>query len=146
MAIQHSEKYPDIVNINVGGTIFITTMKTLRSVPDTRLSGISVNSLEFIPDQNIYFFDRNPELFHSVLDLYRTSELHLPKHVCGAAIRNELEFWQIASGNISDCCVSSLFKFEDELEVTNNLRRQFETNSRWIYSLRIVHLLECAVD
>lgn len=131
MAIQYSELHTDIVNINVGGTIFVTTMKTLKSVSDTRLSGISTNSPEYIAGQNIYFFDRNPELFHSVLDFYRTGELHLPKHVCGAAIRNELEYWQISSSSISDCCVSSLFKFEDELEVTNNLRRQFETKSKY---------------
>ncbi|XP_060606780.1 potassium voltage-gated channel subfamily C member 3-like [Ruditapes philippinarum] len=129
MAIQYSDKHTDIVNLNVGGTIFVTTMRTLKSVSDTRLSGISTNSSEFIAGQNMYFFDRNPELFHSVLDFYRTGELHLPKHVCGLPLRNELEYWQISSSSISDCCVPSLFKFEDELEVTNNLRRQFETKS-----------------
>ncbi|KAL4230879.1 hypothetical protein ACF0H5_011253 [Mactra antiquata] len=129
MVVLKTEKIPDIVNVVVGGSVFVTTMKTLRSVPDTRLAEISTNSQEFLPDQNVYFFDRNPEFFNFVLDFYRTGELHIPKHVCGAAIRNELEFWQIQPASIADCCVSNLFKFEDELEVTNNLRRQFETKS-----------------
>ncbi|KAH3843266.1 hypothetical protein DPMN_116778 [Dreissena polymorpha] len=118
---------PDIVNLNVGGKTFLTTKATLISVPDTRLSILSKNSKEYVPELGVYFFDRNPDTFNFVLDFYRTGELHLPKHVCGATIRNELEYWQIASMSIADCCVASLFKFEDELEVSHNLKQQFET-------------------
>ncbi|WAQ97868.1 KCNAW-like protein [Mya arenaria] len=116
----------DIIKLNIGGVPFLTRHATLKNAPDTRLARLTTSSKEYISDQNVYFFDRNPELFNYILDYYRTGELHLPKHVCGATIRNELEFWQLGSGNIADCCVASMFKFEDELEVSNNLKQQFE--------------------
>ena len=127
----------DVIRLDVGGTLFVTTSKTLASVPDTRLSALSKSSAEFSKETNSYFFDRNPELFNWVLDYYRTGELHLPKNVCGAAIRNEMEYWQIGSGSISDCCVSSLFNFEDELEVCNNLKEQFESSGRLFVLIRV---------
>ena len=119
------------ITLDVGGRLFVTTARTLSNVPDTRLSGLSISSAEYSKESNTYFFDRNPELFSWVLDLYRTGELHLPKNVCGAAIRNEMEFWQIGSGSISDCCISNLFNFEDELEVSNSLRLQFESSGNY---------------
>ncbi|WAQ97867.1 KCNAG-like protein [Mya arenaria] len=118
-----------IIKLNIGGVYFLTRHATLKNAPDTRLARLTTSSKEYISDQNVYFFDRNPELFNYILDYYRTGELHLPKHVCGATIRNELEFWQLGSGNIADCCVASMFKFEDELEVSNNLKHQFETKN-----------------
>lgn len=120
----------DLANINVGGVIFTTTYTNLKTIPDTRLSAISVSSKEYVATKDYYFFDRNPDIFSSVLDFYRTGELHLPKQICGASIRNELEFWQIPSTSIADCCVSSLFKFEDEIELSNKLRKQLEAPSK----------------
>ena len=134
----------DVVRLDVGGTLFVTTSKTLASVPDTRLSALSTSSAEYNTDTNSYFFDRNPELFNWVLDYYRTGELHLPKNVCGAAIRNEMEYWQIGSGSISDCCMSSLFNFEDELEVCHNLKEQFESSGRHVSRELPRHLGVCS--
>jgi len=85
----------DIVKLNVGGITYMTSRATLLSVPDTRLSGLTHNSKEYVPDFDMYFFDRNPDMFNFVLEFYRTGQLHLPKHVCGATIRNELEYWQV---------------------------------------------------
>lgn len=125
----------NMVNINVGGKLFTTTYSNLKTVPDTRLSAVSQSSKDYIAAKEFYFFDRNPEIFSYILDYYRTGELHLPKQICGASIRNELEFWQIPTTSIADCCVSSLFKYEDELELTKNLRQQFEAPCRYhVYS------------
>lgn len=125
--------FAEMVSINVGGTMFTTTYSNLNKVPDTRLAAISRTSKEYVPEKDFYFFDRNAEIFTCVLDYYRTGELHLPKQVCGAAIRNELEYWQIPSTSISDCCVSSFFKFEDEIELSKNLRKQFEAPSMYMF-------------
>lgn len=127
------------IKLDVGGTLFVTTEKTLASIPDTRLSALSTSSVEYNKETNSYFFDRSPELFNWVLDYYRTGELHLPKGVCGAAIRNEMEYWQIGSGSIADCCVSNLFNFEDELEVCNNLKKQFESSGKSEFVLQESH-------
>ena len=125
--------FAELVNINVGGTMFTTTYNKLKNVPDTRLASINASSKEYIQEKDFYFFDRNPEIFSCVLDYYRTGELHLPKQTCGAAIRNELEYWQIPPTSISDCCVSSFYKFEDDLEVSQKLREQFEAPSMICY-------------
>nr|KAG5694308.1 hypothetical protein BaRGS_032026 [Batillaria attramentaria] len=41
---------------------------------------------------------------NSVLDLYRTGELHLPENLCSAVAARELEFWEIPTTLIHECC------------------------------------------
>ena len=68
------------VRINVSGHRFETWRHTLDKFPDTLLG--SDEKQFFYDDQtDEYFFDRDPELFRSVLAFYRTGKLHYPKQV-----------------------------------------------------------------
>lgn len=109
------------VEINVGGTIFLTTFQTLSKIKETRLSSLK---RDIALDKCIakFFFDRNPEIFNSILDLYRTGELHFPSNFCGATIRNELEFWEIDKKYVSECCLASLYRHDDELEILKEIK------------------------
>lgn len=93
-----------IVKLNVGGTTFQTTWKTLRSVPATRLSELGSESAEWVAERGEFFFDRDPCVFGYILGLCRTGELHLPSYICASVIQKELEFWKIPESLVWDCC------------------------------------------
>ncbi|KAL3880116.1 hypothetical protein ACJMK2_032385 [Sinanodonta woodiana] len=115
------------VTLNIRGSIFMTQKECLQNLPGSRLSELSPTSEEYNLDKDWYFFDRNPDIFNSILDLYRTgSHLHLPKYLCGAMVQDELKFWKIPLHRIADCCFSVIFKYEDKQEVIQTLKRSFE--------------------
>ncbi|XP_060069419.1 potassium voltage-gated channel protein egl-36-like [Ylistrum balloti] len=114
------------VVLNVGGTIFETTYETLRHEPDTLLATLRPSSPEYRPTRGHFFFDRNPDIFNCVLDLYRTGELHLPHGFCGATLRTELKFWRIPEDRIGICCLQTYFKYDTDREVLDTLHEAFE--------------------
>ena len=101
------------VSINVGGTLFKTRKSTLRNVPETKLSNLDEKCSNYDSMLDEYFFDRNPFLFSYILDYYRTGTMHLPNKVCSNLIREELQFWDLGDGCISECCRKTYF---DELD------------------------------
>jgi BTB/POZ domain len=67
-------KEEDIVKLNVGGVKFQTTLTTLRSRPNTRLSEMFAK--ETLKDQKpckdgFFFVDRNGDAFETILEFYR---------------------------------------------------------------------------
>ena len=112
----------DIVNINIGGTGFSTRLSTLLSIPNTRLSGLCTSSEEYIEDKDYFFFDRNPDLFQSILDLYRYGNMHVPSNICGATLKREMDFWQIPLERIPSCCLAIICKHEDAVSAMKLLQ------------------------
>ena len=94
----------DMVRLNVGGQLFVTSRSNLRRIPDTRLSDLSEDDANYDSNERHWFFDRNPQLFNCILDFYRTDELHFPHSICGPTIKKELIYWQIHEGDIQPCC------------------------------------------
>ncbi|XP_061891288.1 BTB/POZ domain-containing protein KCTD12-like [Entelurus aequoreus] len=74
--------YPDIVELNVGGQVYVTRLDTLTAVPDSLLwTKFSQSSPEDLPkdSKGRFFFDRDGFLFRYILDYLRDSELFLPE-------------------------------------------------------------------
>lgn len=44
-------------------------------------------------NESEFFFDRSPRHFESILNLYRTGQLHLMEGVCVEAFSEELAYW-----------------------------------------------------
>ena len=64
------------VKINVRGSLFSTSKKTLMAVPNTYFCGLIDNSDKFKPlDDGTYFIERSPVVFDKVLDYLRTRKL-----------------------------------------------------------------------
>ncbi|XP_061179183.1 potassium voltage-gated channel subfamily C member 3-like [Saccostrea echinata] len=109
------------VLLNIGGSIFQTTFETLEKIPGTKLSCLK-RDISVKTSRASFYFDRNPDVFNSILDLYRTGELHFPSNICGATIRNELEFWEIDKSYLSECCLKALYKHENDMCILQEIK------------------------
>ncbi|XP_063419278.1 potassium voltage-gated channel protein Shaw-like [Mytilus trossulus] len=119
----------ECVYINVGGTLFQTKLSTLQKYPDTLLGSITNLSEFYNKEHEQFYFDRNPELFNTVLDYYRNDVIHLPTHLCGWLWKSELEFWKIPLAHISECCFQTYVKYDEKETTATKLREMFATAS-----------------
>ena len=114
------------VKMDIGGTIFRISEASLHKFPDTLLGSLSKSSEYYNDTDGSYNFDRNPEYFNFVLDLYRTGSLHMPHNVCGKAFQNELEFWKIPYKYLGECCLSEFFKYENDMASMKYINHSFD--------------------
>ena len=118
--------------LNVGGVRYETTWDTLLRLPNTKLGAIATlrknkgNDNGNNNEEADLFFDRSPEVFNFILDLYRTGQLHLPTCVCGATIKNELEYWEIPRDMIERCCLQTYYKYENDKDVLDQIEKSYE--------------------
>uniref|UniRef100_K1R824 Potassium voltage-gated channel subfamily D member 1 n=1 Tax=Magallana gigas TaxID=29159 RepID=K1R824_MAGGI len=105
------------VKFNIRGRIFETFASTLKAVSDSKLGRLTPEHESYDGNNQEYFFDRDPDLFNVILNLLVTGNLHVPRQVCGALLREELSFWEIGNGNVSKCCWRQYFQHEDDIIV-----------------------------
>ncbi|KAH3860063.1 potassium voltage-gated channel subfamily C member 3-like [Dreissena polymorpha] len=90
---------------NVGGVRFQTSKETILKGKERVGQLCNEKFLDNFRDcDNTYFFDRDPNMFQSILNYIRTGELHLPSYICGPAAKLELDFWGVQEVNIQPCC------------------------------------------
>ncbi|XP_062332560.1 BTB/POZ domain-containing protein KCTD8 [Osmerus eperlanus] len=78
-----SNPYPEVVELNVGGQVYVTKRSTLLSVPDTTLHAMfALSPPRELPrdSRGRFFIDRDGFLFRYVLDFLRDRQLVLPEH------------------------------------------------------------------
>ncbi|KAF0043084.1 hypothetical protein F2P81_004421 [Scophthalmus maximus] len=79
---QSSTSFPDIVELNVGGQVYVTRLQTLTAVPNSLLwTKFGQGSPGDLPtdSKGRFFVDRDGFLFRYILDYLRDSELSLPE-------------------------------------------------------------------
>ena len=114
------------LTLNIGGKIFTTRRTTLRNVPGTKLADLNPSDREHYDTvKDEYFFDRNPALFGFILDYYRYGEMHIPRNICTRAIKDELNFWGLKDGCISECCRKFYFDTLDEFATYEMVKAEF---------------------
>uniref|UniRef100_A0A8C1I8L8 Potassium channel tetramerization domain containing 8 n=1 Tax=Cyprinus carpio TaxID=7962 RepID=A0A8C1I8L8_CYPCA len=78
-----SSPYPEVMELNVGGQVYVTKRSTLVSIPDTTLHTMFTRcSPQELPrdSRGRFFIDRDGFLFRYVLDFLRDRQLVLPEH------------------------------------------------------------------
>ncbi|XP_044756569.1 BTB/POZ domain-containing protein KCTD12 [Coccinella septempunctata] len=71
--------YPSVIELNVGGVCYTTSLATLRNVPDSQLAAIFTGRQQISLDaKGRYFLDRDGVLFRYVLDYLRDGDVVLP--------------------------------------------------------------------
>uniref|UniRef100_A0A3Q3XJ68 BTB domain-containing protein n=1 Tax=Mola mola TaxID=94237 RepID=A0A3Q3XJ68_MOLML len=91
--------FPEIVELNVGGQVYVTRLETLTAAPNSLLwAKFSRGSPGDLPrdSKGRFFFDRDGFLFRYILDYLRDSELLLPAFFKERRrLQKEADFFQL---------------------------------------------------
>ncbi|XP_033725705.1 potassium voltage-gated channel protein Shaw-like [Pecten maximus] len=126
MSTDHSPKLK--VKLNIRGARFEARLSTLGLYPNTLLASLDHSSDYWDEERGEYFFERDPDIFNSILNLYTMHELHVPKNICGSVFRKEMAFWKIPVSCLSECCWKAYYEIDDATEVMENLRKANDIN------------------
>jgi len=86
-----------MIDLNVGGTKYSTTLSTLTKYPKSMLGAMFLGQIPSQLDKNKnYFIDRDGEIFRYILQYLRSGEVTLPKeHKNHSLLQSEALFYQI---------------------------------------------------
>ncbi|CAI4224763.1 unnamed protein product [Auanema sp. JU1783] len=105
-------KTDQIINFNVGGQKFATSVNTLTWIPDTFFTSLISGRIPSVRDESgAIFIDRDPDLFRVILNYLRTKQIDLssyPVHI----LRLEAQFFNL-------CPLVRRLLLCDELEVSS---------------------------
>lgn len=91
--------FPEIVELNVGGQVYVTRLETLTAVPNSLLwLKFTQSSPGSLPtdSKGRFFFDRDGFLFRYILDYLRDSEIFLPEFFKEMRrLQKEADFFQL---------------------------------------------------
>ena len=120
--------------INIAGKKFETKLDTLRRNSNGILQKLNKQSEVYNEKKDEYFFDRNPKLFHYILEYCRTGKLHLPHDTCGVLIQKELEFWGISQSKIPACCWKPFRGSKYDKELVEAVDEMIDEETKWTMS------------
>ncbi|XP_062850968.1 potassium voltage-gated channel subfamily F member 1 [Trichomycterus rosablanca] len=112
--------------VNVGGVRLALCSDMLARYPESRLAELArcttpgfdaIFSLcdDYEPTKGEFYFDRDPDSFRCIVEVYYFGEVHMKKGICPMCFMKEMEFWRIDSSCLDDCCKSLLQEKEEEL-------------------------------
>ncbi|KAH3745618.1 K+ channel tetramerization subfamily protein [Pelomyxa schiedti] len=86
----------DIVRLNVGGRLFVTSVATLTCRGSSFFTGLLSGRMPSVRDESgAYFIDRSADCFAPILEFMRTGKLRLPPGMEASAIQDEADFYQV---------------------------------------------------
>nr|VZH93462.1 unnamed protein product [Spirometra erinaceieuropaei] len=122
------------VILNVGGDRHEVLWRTLDRLPHSRLGRLghaltheAITQIcdDYSLEDNEYFFDRHPQSFGCVLNMYRTGHLHTVDDICILAYHSDLVYWGIDDRHMDPCCLSRYYQkkehVEDEMRKVNEI-------------------------
>lgn len=122
------------ITVNIGGVKQVLCGDVLTRYPETRLAELVDCSLktseeiyalcdDYDPETGEFYFDRDPEAFKCIAELYYYGEVHMKRGICPICFMKEMEFWRIGPDFLDECCKSHLQEVEDELaEIAEKVR------------------------
>lgn len=124
-----------VININVGGKPYQIAYKTAARYPKTRIGRLATYTdhnmkLDLCDDytvtNNEFFFDRDPDVFHSIFNFYRTGVLWIKDELCPRNFLEEINYWGVRIKNTHRCCRISFEERQDELNDQLKIQRELE--------------------
>ncbi|XP_051881392.1 potassium voltage-gated channel subfamily F member 1-like [Pristis pectinata] len=111
--------------VNIGGARHLLYGYVVNRYPESRLAELlrcngyeAISSLcdDYDPSKREFYFDRDPDSFKCVMEVYYFGEIHIKKGICPICFKNELDFWKIDVDLLDECCKCLLGEKNDELE------------------------------
>nr|XP_055042291.1 potassium voltage-gated channel subfamily F member 1a [Misgurnus anguillicaudatus] len=114
------------IAVNIGGVKHVLYGDMLSRYPETRLAELANRSTDSAQDLSAlcddydackreFYFDRDPDAFRCIMDLYYYGEIHMKRGVCPMCFMREMDFWGIDPDYLDECCKSNLNEVESEL-------------------------------
>ncbi|XP_066535878.1 potassium voltage-gated channel subfamily F member 1 [Hoplias malabaricus] len=122
------------ISVNVGGVRLSLRPDVLNRFPESRLAELAncpsrsfdlISSLcdDYDPCRREFYFDRDPDSFKCIVEVYYFGEVHMKRGICPICFIKEMEFWKIDLGLLDECCKSNLSEKEEELaEIADKVR------------------------
>ncbi|KAG5841497.1 hypothetical protein ANANG_G00200140 [Anguilla anguilla] len=113
-----------MLNLNVGGKVYQISSREAARYPKTRIGRLAIytdhnRKLDLCDDytvqNNEYFFDRDPDIFHNIFNFYRTGMLWIKDELCPRNFLEEINYWGVRIKNAHRCCRISFEERHDEL-------------------------------
>ncbi|KAG8455201.1 hypothetical protein GDO86_001409, partial [Hymenochirus boettgeri] len=136
----YGKKHCSSLHINVGGTSYQISYGVAASYPKTRIGRLATytdrqRKLDLCDDYNakedVYFFDRDPAIFHHIYNFYRTGVLWVRDELCPRNFLEEINYWGVRVKHTPRCCRISFEERQDELneqlKVQRELKAEMET-------------------
>ncbi|CEF69157.1 SH3KBP1-binding protein 1 [Strongyloides ratti] len=108
----------DVIRLNVGGTVFVTSRTTLTWLPDTFFTSLLSGRIDSVKDKDgSIFIDRDPLLFRIILNYLRTKHVEI-ENVDMSALKHEALYYNITplvrrltlcEDSLNDSCGGLLF-------------------------------------
>ncbi|XP_071781907.2 potassium voltage-gated channel subfamily V member 2, partial [Centroberyx gerrardi] len=121
------------LNLNVGGKVYLLPSRLAVRYPRSRLgrlascpdhSGKLDLCDDYIVQSNQFFFDRDPQVFHSIFNFYRTGVLWIRDELCPRSFLEEISYWGVRVSSSHRCCRISFEERQDELNEQLKIQRQ----------------------
>ncbi|KAL2082212.1 hypothetical protein ACEWY4_022030 [Coilia grayii] len=120
-----SEASGDVeIVVNIGGLRQVLSVDILSRYPDTRLAelaslaaGNAEDLSELCDDYGggEFYFDRDPDAFKCIMEVYYYGEIHMKRGICPACFMDEMEFWGVEEDFLDECCRANLQEVKEEL-------------------------------
>uniref|UniRef100_A0A665W8Q5 Potassium voltage-gated channel subfamily V member 2 n=1 Tax=Echeneis naucrates TaxID=173247 RepID=A0A665W8Q5_ECHNA len=121
------------LNINVGGMVYHLPYRLAARYPKTRIGRLATymdhsRKLDlcddYIVQNNEFFFDRDPKIFHNIFHFYRTGVLWIKDELCPRNFLEEINYWGVRIKNSQRCCRISFEERQDELNEQLKIQKQ----------------------
>ena len=126
--------------VNIGGLRQVLSGDVLSRYPDTRLAKLAsqaagnaedLSELCDDYDGGEFYFDRDPDAFKCIMEVYYRGEIHMKRGICPACFMEEMEFWDVEPEFLDECCRSNLHDVEEELaEIAEKVQSLLEARER----------------
>lgn len=132
---RESPKKNYMININVGGKPYQIAYRMAAKYPKTRIGRLATYTdhnmkLDLCDDytvtNNEYFFDRDPDVFHSIFNFYRTGVLWIKDELCPRHFLEEINYWGVRMKNTHRCCRIAFEERQDDLNEKLKIQRELE--------------------
>lgn len=124
-----------MLNINVGGKLYRISYRAAAKYPKTRIGRLATYTDhnrkldlcdDYIVQNNEFFFDRDPDIFHNIFNFYRTGVLWIKDELCPRNFLEEINYWGVRIKNTHRCCRISFEERQDELNEQLKVQRELQ--------------------